>query len=252
MKTQTKSSIESQLKYIYRLQLIHLRLKYFNHIIKRFTCFIIRFICFLNNKTKYLFVLANILKQKKTKLIINSNLNIYKKKLINILKSLKKQKLNKLELDIEYNSIDFLLKKRKLLNKKKNILIQSIKIKTLKKYIRFKELIFKTKFINYKTKKEEINKNIILLKEIENKITKNINILLLKRYQHLFKSGIAVVPVYDKIPFGTYILITQQKSYELLERNKIIIEENSGRILIDLDLANQENNKMNKILFNFS
>ncbi|MGX7592393.1 hypothetical protein ACT2CQ_00160 [Candidatus Karelsulcia muelleri] len=254
MKTKNKSRIESQLKYIYRLQLIHLRFKYLNNLIKRFTFFLIRFLFFLKHKKKYLFVLANRLKKKKKQLIIHSNLNIYKNKIIKLLniKSLTKQKLKKLELDIEYNSIDFILKKRKLLKKKNNLMIKSIKIKNIKKYIRLKEILFKTKFINYKKNKEEINKKILFLKEIENKIKQKINRIFLKRYQHLFKSGIAVVPVYEKIPYGTYILITQQKYYELLERKKIIIEENRGRILIDFYLANKENNKMNKILFNFS
>ncbi|UOQ27695.1 Zinc ribbon protein [Candidatus Karelsulcia muelleri] len=264
----TNSSIESQLKYIYRLQLIHLRLKYLNYIINRFTVFIIRFLLFLKQKKRYLFFLTQRLKNKKKLLRSNSKLNIYKKKIIQLLKLLPKQKkllpkqkkllpkqklkLKKLEMDIEYNYINFLLKKRRNLNKKNNLIINSIKIKQIKKYIRIKELRFKSKIINYKQKKEKINKKIIFLKEIEKKIKKKINNNLLKRYKQIISiSGIAVVPVYKKIPFGTYILITQQKYYELLERKKIIIEEISGRILIDFYLANKENNNMKKILFNF-
>ncbi|UOQ32911.1 Zinc ribbon protein [Candidatus Karelsulcia muelleri] len=255
------SRIESQLKYIYRLQLIHLRLKYLNYIINIFTVFIIRFILFLKQKKRYLFFLTQRLKNKKKLLRSNSKLNIYKKKIIQLLKLLPKQKkllpkqklkLKKLEMDIEYNYINFLLKKRRNLNKKNNLIINSIKIKQIKKYIMIKELRFKSKIINYKQKQEKINKKIIFLKEIEKKIKKKINNNLLKRYKQIISiSGIAVVPVYKKIPFGTYILITQQKYYELLERKKIIIEEISGRILIDFYLANKENNNMKKILFNF-
>ncbi|UOQ38121.1 Zinc ribbon protein [Candidatus Karelsulcia muelleri] len=257
----TNSRIESQLKYIYRLQLIHLRLKYLNYIINRFPVFIIRFLLFLKQKKRYLFFLTQRLKNKKKLLRSNSKLNIYKKKIIQLLKLLPKQKkllpkqklkLKKLEMDIEYNYINFLLKKRRNLKKKNNLIINSIKIKQIKKYIRIKELRFKSKIINYKQKKEKINKKIIFLKEIEKKIKKKINNNLLKRYKQIISiSGIAVVPVYKKIPFGTYILITQQKYYELLERKKIIIEEISGRILIDFYLANKENNNMKKILFNF-
>ncbi|MGX7638182.1 hypothetical protein [Candidatus Karelsulcia muelleri] len=246
------SSIESQLKYIYRLQLIHLRLKYLNYIINIFTVFIIRFLLFLKQKKRYLFFLTQRLKNKKQLLRSNSKLNIYKKKIIQLLKLLPKQKLKKLEMDIEYNYINFLLKKRINLNKKNYLTLKSRKIKQIKKYIMIKELRFKSKIINYKQKKEKINKKIIFLKEIEKKIKKKINNNLLKRYKQIIsRSGIAVVPVYKKIPFGTYILITQQKYYELLERKKIIIEEISGRILIDFYLANKENNKMKKILFNF-
>ncbi|MGX7591547.1 hypothetical protein [Candidatus Karelsulcia muelleri] len=250
------NSNESQLKYIYRLQLIHLRLKYLNYIINIFPVFVLRFILFLQQKKIYLFFLTQRLKKKKQLLRSNSNFKIYKNKLLQLLKikSLTKQKLKRLELDIEYNYIDFLLKKRKHLNKKKNLLINSRQIKQLKKYIMIKELLFKTKIINYNQKKESINKKIIFLKEMEKKIKQKINKSLLKRYKHIisiFPSGIAIVPVYKKIPFGTYILITQQKYYELLERKKIIIEEISGRILIDFYLANKENKKMKKILFNF-
>lgn len=248
------SRIESQLKYIYRLQLIHLRLKYLNYIINLFTVFIIRFLLFLKQKKRYLFFLTQRLKNKTKLLRSNSKLNRYKNKIIQLLKLLPKQKLKKLEMDIEYNYIKFLLKKRRNLNKKNNLILNSRKIKQIKKYILIKELRFKSKIINYKQKKEKIKKKIIFLKEIEKKIKKKINNNLLKRYKQIisiFKSGIAVVPVYKKIPFGTYILITQQKYYELLERKKIIIEEISGRILIDFYLANKENNNMKKILFNF-
>ncbi|MGX7593082.1 hypothetical protein ACWNYJ_00155 [Candidatus Karelsulcia muelleri] len=244
----TNSRIESQLKYIYRLQLIHLRLKYLNYIINIFTVFIIRFILFLKQKKRYLFFLTQRLKNNKKLLRSNSKLNIYKKKIIQLLKSLQK----KLELDLEYHYISFILKKRKALNKKNKIIIKSIKIKTIKQYLLIKDFIFKSKIINYKEIKEKLKKQLIFLKEIEKKIKKKINKNFLKRYKQILSiSGIAVVPVYKKIPFGTYILITQQKYYELLERKKIIIEEISGRILIDFYLANKENNNMKKILFNF-
>ncbi|MGX7592800.1 hypothetical protein ACWNYD_00155 [Candidatus Karelsulcia muelleri] len=256
MKTKNNSSIESQLKYIYRLQLIHLRLKYLNYIINIFPVFVIRFILFINKKKRYLFFLTQILKTKKKLLRSNSKFKIYKNKLIQLLniKSLTKQKLKKLEMDIEYNYMDLILTQRKNLNQKKNIIINYSQIKKLKKYIRIKELLFKSQLRNSNQKKEKINKKIIFLKEMENQIKQKINNKLLKRYKHiiyLLKSGIAIVPVYKKIPFGTYILITQQKYYELLERKKIIIEEISGRILIDFYLANKENNNMKKILFNF-
>ncbi|MGX7590827.1 hypothetical protein [Candidatus Karelsulcia muelleri] len=244
------SRIESQLKYIYRLQLIHLRLNYLNYIINLFTVFIIIFILFFKQKKRYLFFLTQRLKNNKKLLRSNSKLNKYKKKIIQLLKSLQKQ--NKLEIDLEYHYISFLLNKRKYLNQNNNIIIQSIKIKHIKKYIVIKELLFKSKIINYKERKEKINKKIIFLKEIEKKIKKKINKNFLKRYKQIisiFQSKIAVLPVYKKIPFGTYILITQQKYYELLERKKIIIEEISGRILIDFYLANKENNNMKKILF---
>ncbi|MGX7591114.1 hypothetical protein ACWNY2_00165 [Candidatus Karelsulcia muelleri] len=248
------SRIESQLKYIYRLQLIHLRLKYLNYIINLFPVFIIIFILFLKQKKRYLFFLTQRLKNKTKLLRSNSKLNIYKKTIIQLLKSLQKQPLKKLELDIEYNSISFILKKRKYLNKKNKLILNSRKIQQIKKYILIKELRFKMKIINYKEIKEKLNKKIIFLKEIEKKIKTNLKKNFLKRYKqilYIFPSGIAVVPVYKKIPFGTYILITQQKYYELLERKKIIIEEISGRILIDFSLANKENNNIKKILFNF-
>ncbi|MGX7590688.1 hypothetical protein ACWNYA_00160 [Candidatus Karelsulcia muelleri] len=250
----TNSRIESQLKYIYRLQLIHLRLKYLNYIINLFPGFIIIFILFLKQKKRYLFFLTQRLKNKTKLLRSNSKLNLYKKTIIQLLKSLQKQPLKKLEMDLEYHSISLILKKRKYLNKKNNLLIHSRKIQEIKKYIIIKDLIFKMKIINYKLIKEKLKKKIIFLKEIENKIKKNLNKNFLKRYKHIlyiFPSGIAVVPVYKKIPFGTYILITQQKYYELLERKKIIIEEISGRILIDFSLGNKENNNMKKILFPF-
>ncbi|MGX7590405.1 hypothetical protein ACT2CL_00190 [Candidatus Karelsulcia muelleri] len=247
------ATMESQLRYLYRLQLIDLRYNYLTFIRKRFNNFIIKFHCFLKNKNKYLIKLLQKIKIQTKDLIKYKKLKTQKQKIRKLLtlESIKKENPTHLFLSIEYYTMDFIINKRKFLKKKKIILLIKKKIKQIITFIKQKKIKFKLKIINYNTISTKINNQTKYLRSTYKKIKNKLHKVLYKRYQIiLLTNRLSVVPVYNKIPVGNYILISKIKYSNLLERNNLIIDEPSGKILIDYDLAYQENNKMNKILFN--
>ena len=96
------------------------------------------------------------------------------------------------------------------------------------------------------TEKEEE----ILLGESE-KASKSIEQRLLvayKRIRKASKNGLAVVPVERGASGGSFIKIPPQVQLDIAARKKIIVDEHSGRILVDAELAQEQSNKMTKKL----
>ncbi len=65
-----------------------------------------------------------------------------------------------------------------------------------------------------------------------------------KRIRNNVKNGLAVVPVERGASGGSYFTIPPQVIVEISGRRKIITDEHSGRILVDEDLAKEEQEKM--------
>ncbi len=70
-----------------------------------------------------------------------------------------------------------------------------------------------------------------------------------KRIRVNVKNGLAVVAIDRGASGGSFFIIPPQIQMEIASRKKIITDEHSGRILVDLDLANEEQEKKEK-LFN--
>ncbi len=88
-----------------------------------------------------------------------------------------------------------------------------------------------------------------LLKESQ-KQQKLIEERLLKAYTRLRNSarnGLAVVPVERGASGGSFFTIPPQRQLEIAARKKIITDEHSGRILVDPELAREEEAKMEKL-----
>lgn len=62
------------------------------------------------------------------------------------------------------------------------------------------------------------------------------------------KNGLAVVSIERGAAVGSYFTIPPQKIMEISLRKKIISDEHSGKILVDEVLAQEENEKMNRLL----
>ena len=118
------------------------------------------------------------------------------------------------------------------------------------------------KLDNYKEhlghKKSELDK---IVKETEkeektlvtkvDEFSENIEPRLLKAYTKIrtaVKNGLAVVPVERGASAGSYFTIPPQRQMEIALRKKIIIDEHSGRILVDAELAAEERQKMEDII----
>ena len=88
----------------------------------------------------------------------------------------------------------------------------------------------------------------LLLDESE-KASKSIEERFLKAYKRIrgaSKNGLAVVPVERGASGGSFIEIPPQVQLDIAARKKIIVDEHSGRILVDALLADEQSTKMNR------
>ncbi len=96
------------------------------------------------------------------------------------------------------------------------------------------------------TQKEE---EVLAVKSKE--LAEDVDDRLLKAYNRIrssAKNGLAVVPVERGASGGSFIKIPPQTQIDIASRKKIIIDEHSGRILVDAELAQEETDKMDKML----
>ncbi|AGW86224.1 hypothetical protein K645_2226 [Blattabacterium sp. (Nauphoeta cinerea)] len=156
------------------------------------------------------------------------------------------KELYSLDKEIDYQKLEIQLAKKRI----KELNVQIYKKEEI---IKKKENILQNKEEHLFHKKKELN-NILLENEKEEKIllekflcfSKKIDNSLLKTYKRIrngVKNGVAVAPVQRGAPLGSYLAITPQKYSELIQRNKLLIDEHSGRILIDAELAEEEKKK---------
>jgi len=74
---------------------------------------------------------------------------------------------------------------------------------------------------------------------------------LLKAYTRIrqaSKNGLAVVPIEREASAGSFITIPPQKQLDVAARKKIIVDEHSGRILVDKELADEQVERIEKML----
>lgn len=96
------------------------------------------------------------------------------------------------------------------------------------------------------TKREEE-----ILEDKSEKAKKDIEDRLLKAYTRIreaSKNGLAVVPIEREASAGSFITIPPQKQLDVAARKKIIVDEHSGRILVDKELADEETERIEKQL----
>ena len=97
-----------------------------------------------------------------------------------------------------------------------------------------------------KENEKEENELLSKSKEFQSKIDDS----LLVSYQKIrssVKNRLAVVPVERGASAGSFFVIPPQVQLDISSRKKFIIDEHSGRILVDKELANEEETKMNEI-----
>ncbi|WP_185861416.1 zinc ribbon domain-containing protein [Blattabacterium cuenoti] len=209
---------------------------------------------------------------------LEEELDQIKKKLENIHENISsiKENINKQNKNIKYSEIlikkyekqkDHIKNHKELYSLDKEIDYQKLEIQLAKKIIKElnieihkekeilekKEHVLKNKEEHLFHKKKELN-HTLLENDKEEKIlleqslyfSKKVDNNLLKTYQRIrngVKNGVAVAPVQRGAPLGSYLAITPQKYSELIQRNKLLIDEHSGRILIDAELAEEEKKK---------
>ena len=170
------------------------------------------------------------------------------------------EKLKNVRNNREYNSIvkeqEFQDLESQLAEKK----IIGFKGRILQKQESLNILIEKLKERNshFKAKKSELNailkdtqkeedilqkKSTDFEKQIEERL-----VIAYKRIRGSVKNGLAIVPIERGASGGSYFSIPPQVQMEIASRNKIITDEHSGRILVDAELAKEEQEKIQKII----
>ncbi len=171
--------------------------------------------------------------------------------------------LNNARNDREYKSlqeeIDYFEEEIKLSDKR--IKEALVKTSQLEQEIADIESLLKEKEVSLKEKKEELDNIIAETKKEEEELAKlreeyrsKLSERLLRAYDRLtkkFKNRLAVVSFDRDASGGSYFVIPPQMQLEIRERDRIIIDEHTGRILVDPELAAEEKERMREIFNKF-
>jgi hypothetical protein len=182
--------------------------------------------------------------------------NIIEESKSSIKKYLEKQKnvrnnreFDSLSKEIEYQELEAQLAEKRI---KEN----SARIDGKKEILEEIQTLHKSKEDALEAKKKELEEIISetvreekILMEESLKASKSIDERFLKAYNRIrgaSKNGLAVVPVERGASGGSFIKIPPQIQLDIAARKKIIVDEHSGRILVDALLADEQSTKMNR------
>lgn len=101
----------------------------------------------------------------------------------------------------------------------------------------------KKKYLDKILEKQEKKKNHLL--KYSYVLSKRIDPRLFLQYNRIrSKTKLAVVTIEKRAPIGTFFTIPDQKCLDIAQRNRIVMDEYSGRILIDPLLSEEESIKI--------
>lgn len=153
--------------------------------------------------------------------------------------------------EMEFQELEIQLAEKKIrefeakISQKNEVLSQNKeKIEELESHLNFKKSELNS-LITETQKEEEF-----LVKKSE-EFAALIDKRLLSSYRRIRNNsanGLAVVGIERGAPKGSYFTIPAQKLVEIAQRKKIIIDEHSGKILVDDELVSEENAKMEEII----
>ena len=190
--------------------------------------------------------------------LIMDKKNIIEESKITIKKYLEQQKnvrnnreFDSLSKEIEYQELEAQLAEKRI---KENVVRIDDKKEVLdevKELLKAKEQALEAKNNELKEIVSETEREEKLLLDESEKASKSIEERFLKAYKRIrgaSKNGLAVVPVERGASGGSFIKIPPQVQLDIAARKKIIVDEHSGRILVDALLAEEQSTKMNRKL----
>ncbi|MCR9227724.1 MAG: hypothetical protein NXH90_09930 [Flavobacteriaceae bacterium] len=160
------------------------------------------------------------------------------------------REFNSLSKEVEFQELEIQLAEKNIKEFKAQIEQKKEVISTTKEKLSEREGHLKHKkgeldAILAETEKEEkalLKKSEEYEEKIEDRLVK-----AYKRIRHNVKNGLAVVPVERGASGGSFFTIPPQVQVEIASRKKIITDEHSGRILVDPLLAEEEQERMEKL-----
>ena len=172
----------------------------------------------------------------------------YEEKLKNVRNN---REYNSIVKEQEYQDLEIELAEKKINQFKELIEQKNESISELNEKIkeRTDHLKGKKKELSSIMKETEKEENVLVKKsgEFEKLIEEHL-IQAYKKIRNSVKNGLAIVPVQRGAAGGSFFAIPPQVQLEIASRNKIIIDEHSGRILVDPELAAEEENKIKKLI----
>jgi uncharacterized protein len=153
--------------------------------------------------------------------------------------------------ELEYQNLEIQLAEKRIKEFKSLISSKNDSLKQAEEDLKGRKADLKTKKkeldeIVEETQREE---EILLTQSLE--AEKLIDERLLNAYKRIrtaSKNGLAVVPIDREASAGSYIKIPPQRQLDVAARQKIIVDEYSGRILVDKELAEEEMAKIEKLI----
>ena len=184
--------------------------------------------------------------------------NIIEESKIAIKKYLEQQKnvrnnreFDSLSKEIEYQELEAQLAEKRINENSSRIDDKKEVLDEVKDQLKSKEEALEAKKNELKEIVSETEREEKLLLEESEKASKSIEDRFLKAYNRIrgaSKNGLAVVPVERGASGGSFIKIPPQVQLDIAARKKIIVDEHSGRILVDALLAEEQSTKMKRKL----
>jgi uncharacterized protein len=172
----------------------------------------------------------------------------YKEQLNNVKNNREFDSLNK---EVEYQELEIQLHKKRMkdfemLQKQKQDLLDVANVKLSERNNDLKVKKNELEEIISETEKEEK-----ILRAKSDDAKKLIEERLLAAYERIRSgapNGMAVVPIEREASAGSFIQLPPQKQLDVAARKRVIVDEHSGRILVDADLAREESEKIDALL----
>tara|TARA_B100000900_G_scaffold413462_1_gene437517 strand:+ start:283 stop:1071 length:789 start_codon:yes stop_codon:yes gene_type:complete len=188
--------------------------------------------------------------------LIMDKKNIIEESKITIKKYLEQQKnvrnnreFDSLSKEIEYQELEAQLAEKRIKENVVRIDDKKEVLNEVKELLKAKEEALEAKNNELKEIVSETEREEKLLLDESEKASKSIEERFLKAYKRIrgaSKNGLAVVPVERGASGGSFIKIPPQVQLDIAARKKIIVDEHSGRILVDALLAEEQSTKMNR------
>ncbi len=161
------------------------------------------------------------------------------------------REFDSLNKEIEYQELEAQLAEKRIKENAARIEDKNEMLNEIKEQHSSKESALEAKQAELKEIVAETEKEEDILMVESEKASKSIEDRLLKAYKRIrgaSKNGLAVVPVERGASGGSFIKIPPQVQLDIASRKKIIVDEHSGRILVDSELAEEQTSKMDKKL----
>ncbi|MBH20009.1 MAG: hypothetical protein CL851_06225 [Crocinitomicaceae bacterium] len=190
--------------------------------------------------------------------LIQDKKNIIEESKITIKKYLEQQKnvrnnreFDSLSKEIEYQELEAQLAEKRIKENAVRIDDKKEALDEVKELLKAKQEALEAKNNELKEIVSETEREEKLLLDESEKASKSIEERFLKAYKRIrgaSKNGLAVVPVERGASGGSFIKIPPQVQLDIAARKKIIVDEHSGRILVDALLAEEQSTKMKRKL----